>query len=256
VRAEVAGHQVRVGNARFLLAAGLSLDAAARRLARDDVAGRPLVYVGIDDDVAGLVVYHDPPRPEGRAVVSWLRAHGVAEIHLVTGDEVGPAQAVADALDIRQVHAGLLPDDKAAVVQALQRQGRVIAYVGEGVDDRLAFVLADVSVALRHGPSSARDTADVVLMESSLWGIPHAIELARTSQRLIHENWLLVGTCSTIGLGLGMFRGLGPVAARLFGDGGALLAAGNSLRPLIAPRWREPRAAQALAAATATEQRP
>src|SRR5262249_43743063 len=177
--------------------------------------------------------YHDPPRVESAAVVAWLRAHGVPEIHLATGDGPMGAQAVARALDITEVHAAALPEDKAAVVQQLQQAGHGGLGGGDGVDDAPALALANVSVSLAHGADIARETADVVLLEPRLTGLVRAIELSREALGLVRENLFLVGLPNGVALVLGLAGRLSPVAARLLSDSSTLLAAANSLRPLL-----------------------
>jgi P-type Cu2+ transporter len=229
--ATVQGHEVRVGSARFLAEAGLGVEnAMAAALAAQ---GYSVVYVGVDAALAGLIAYHDPARAESAGVVRWLLAHGVREVHLVTGDSPAAARALAKRLGIAHVHAGALPDDKAALVRALQRRGCVVAMVGDGFDDALALVQADVSVSLAHGADIAQETADVVLLERDLMGLVRAIEWCRFSRGLIRENFLLVTAPNTIALLLAATGRVSPVVARLLSDGSTLLAAANSLRPLF-----------------------
>src|SRR5262249_4548845 len=151
VLAEVDGHRVRVGSYRFLAEAGFRMDQADAHTSRLRHEGQSAAWVAVDDALVGFIAYHDPPRVESAAVVAWLRAHGVPEIHLATGDGPMGAQAVARALDITEVHAAALPEDKAAVVQQLQQAGHVVIVVGDGVDDAPALALANVSVSLAHG---------------------------------------------------------------------------------------------------------
>jgi Cu2+-exporting ATPase len=231
--ATIQGRQVRVGSARFLAEVGIPVEhAAATALAEQ---GYSVVYVGVDAALAGLVAYHDDARAEAAGVVRWLLAHGVREVHLVTGDAPAAAQALAGRLGIAHVHASLLPDDKAALVRALQQRGRVVAMVGDGFDDTPALVQADVSLSLAHGADVARETADVVLLERDLMGLVRAIEWCRFSRGLIRENFLLVAVPNAIALLLAATGRVTPVVARLLSDGSTLLAAGSSLRPLFGP---------------------
>jgi Cu2+-exporting ATPase len=231
--ATVRQRTVRVGSSRFLTEAGLGVEnPTAAQLAEQ---GYSVVHVGVDQALAGLIAYHDPAREESAGVVAWLLAHGVQEVHLVTGDSLPAAQALAGRLGIANVHAGLLPDDKAALVRALQRRGRAVAMVGEGLDDAPALVQADVSISLAHGVDVAREIADIVLLERDLMGLVRAVEWCRFSRGLIRENFLLVAVPNVITLLLAATGRVSPVIARLLSDGSTLLAAGNSLRPLLGP---------------------
>jgi P-type Cu2+ transporter len=143
------------------------------------------------------------------------------------------ARVVASSLDVQQVHAGRLPDEKADIVRELQRRGRTVAVVGDGINDSPAFALADVSVSLPHGSDVARETADVVLTESGLWGLVHAIQLSRQSIGLIRQNLFVVGVPNAAALALAAAGRLTPVGATLLNNGSTIVAAVNSLRPLL-----------------------
>jgi len=237
VVAMVDGHTVHVGTWEFLHAAGIAA-AAQPELGRLRHAGYALSYVAVDGALVGALAYRDPPRPEAARLAHWLRAHGVAALHLATGDDEAAALAVARAVGIPHVHARLLADDKAAVVRRLQRHGHVVAFVGDDLDDRLAMQTADVAVALRHGAVATRALAEVELLHSHLLGIRHAIELARGARDIIRQNMALVSSTAVASLLLAASGALGPVGVRVVADASTLGAAANSLRPLLGPPRR------------------
>ncbi len=233
VRARVDGRAIRVGSARFLLSADIAISpahAVARRLQQ---TGASVVYVGVDDALAGVIAYHDPPRAESGEVIRWLKAHGVGEVLMVTGDEADAAHAVAETVGITRVHVATLPEEKADIVRELQRLGHVVAVVGDGINDSPALAVADVSISLRHGADVARETADIVLMDPDLRKLVRAIELSRASLDLIRQNLMLVGLPNVAAMALAVFGRLDPVGATLLSNGSTILAAGNSLRPLL-----------------------
>jgi P-type Cu2+ transporter len=234
MRAEIWGQTVWVGGVRLLEEAGIPLAPGQAEAERLIEAGHSLISVAVNDALVGLIAYHDPPRAESAAVVAWLLAHGMREVHLVTGDAPPAAYALARQVGIEHVHAGALPDDKAAVVRDLQRRGHVVVMVGEGLDDVAALVQADVAVALSLAEDAVRETADVILMTLDLMGLARAIEWARQCRRLIRENLLLVAVPNVLAVLLAASGRLSPVGARLLSDSSTLLAAGNSLRPLLA----------------------
>ncbi len=233
VLARVEGRTVRVGNARFLAAAGFPIDRLNGETSRLKRQGASLAYVAVDNVLAGFMAYEDPLRPEAEAVISELRRLGIQEILIVTGDELSPARAVASSLDVEKVHAGTLPDEKAAIVRELQRRGRIVAVVGDGINDSPALALADVSVSLPHGADIARETADVVLTEANLRGLVHAIQLARDGMGLIRQNLYVVGVPNAAAVALASVGRLTPVGATLLNNGSTIVAAVNSLRPLL-----------------------
>ena len=236
VVARVAGHVVRVGSARFieetdgLSSIGRPSDVASRLQAD----GASLVYVAVDDLVVGLIAYRDPIRPESASVIRQLRRRGIREILIVTGDEPSTARSLAHTLGVECVHAGVLPDEKAAIVRDLRRQGRVVAVVGDGINDSPALAMADVSVSLSHGADVARETADALLLDSDLNGLVRAIDIARQCSALINQNLLVVGVPNLVALALAAMGRLNPFASTLLNNGSTIVAAMNSLRPLIA----------------------
>ena len=126
-----------------------------------------------------------------------------------------------------------MPDDKAAIVRELKQRGHVVAVVGDGINDSPALALADVSISMSHGADVARETADVVLMDSDLWRLPHAMELARHCVGLIRENIAMVAAPNAVALVLGGLGRLSPTAATILNNGSSILAGMNGLRPLV-----------------------
>ncbi len=233
VSATIEGQEVRVGSERFMAAAGLHLNGLSSAAGRLKRAGASMVFVAIDGTMAGLIAYRDPVRSEAETVIRQLRARGIHEILLVTGDEATTAHSVARSLGIGRVEAGVLPDEKAAIVRELQRRGHVVAVVGDGINDSPALAHADVSVSLSHGADIARETADVILMESNLSGLVHAIDQSRRCIGLINQNLAIVGVPNAAALALATMGSLSPVGSTLLNNGSTVIAALNSLRPLV-----------------------
>src|SRR5690606_1806602 len=158
VRGVVDGYAVVAG--RESLLGDQPLPAAlARAKARAEVEGRTVVVVGWDGRARGLLVVADTVRPTSAAAVSRLRALGLHPV-LLTGDNRAVAQQVADAVGINQVVAEVLPQDKAEVVAGLQAQGKVVAMVGDGVNDAPALAQADLGLAMGTGTDVAIEAAD------------------------------------------------------------------------------------------------
>ena len=233
VVATVEGDEVRVGSARFMGEIGLSVDRLNGVVSRLRNRGSSFVYVAVNGTLAGLLAYQDPVRPEGPAVIKHLQDRGIREILMVTGDEPATARTVARRLGICRVHASVLPDEKAAIVRSLQREGHVVAVVGDGINDSPALSRADVSISMAHGADVARETADVLLTDSDLWGLIQAIDLARQSVELIRQNLVIVGVPNVAALALAAVGRLSPVGSTLLNNGSTVVAALNSLRPIM-----------------------
>lgn len=241
VYAAVEGRAVLVGSRRFLEGQGIAFDAAAQETLHgiEAAAASPLC-IAVDGRLAGLLGLADPIRPESAAVVQGLRGLGIKEIVMLTGDRAPVAWAVARQLGIERVVAEAFPGDKLAAVQALQAQGYKVAVVGDGINDSPALAQADAGIAVNGGTAVAQETAGVVLLQGDLRKLVDAIEIAREGVGLIRQNWAIIRTPNTIGLGLAFLGLLNPVGASLISDGASLAAGANSLRPLMTGSGRRP----------------
>jgi Cu2+-exporting ATPase len=233
VDAEVNGYRVHVGCHRYMETKGIFLFRAARDLERIDAEAASPVFVAINWKLAGILTYSDPIRPEASSVVRALRERGVREVVMLTGDRPAVARRVAEELGITRYVAEALPAQKAALVQELQAQGRVVAVVGDGINDSPALARADVGIAVRGGAEVARETAHVAFLEGNLGNIPVAIDISREALELIQENWNLLFYPNSLAMLLAIPGLIGPVGSTLISNGVGILAAVNALRPLL-----------------------
>ncbi|HKX04283.1 MAG TPA: HAD-IC family P-type ATPase, partial [Methylomirabilota bacterium] len=149
--------------------------------------GRSVVHVAVGGEPRGLIGVADVLRPEAPAVVVALRGLGV-DVIMLSGDAENTARAIGRQAGIDQVHAEVLPDQKAAEIKRLQADGRLVAMVGDGINDAPALAQADVGLAMSSGTDVAIDAADVTLMRDDLRGVIAAIELSRHTMRIVKEN--------------------------------------------------------------------
>jgi heavy metal translocating P-type ATPase len=233
VEAPVDGSVIHVGSQRFMTLKGISLGRAVADLRRIDEAAAAPIFVAIDGELRGLLVLADPLRAEAGAVIRALRARGIQDIVMLTGDHATVAKQVAEALGITRYIAEALPDHKAGLVRTLQAEGRTVAVVGDGINDSPALAQADVGIAVLGGAEVAQETAHVALLEGNLWKIPQAIDIARESIHLIEQNWQLIFYPNTAAIALSLLGLIGPVGATLISNGSGVLATGNGLRPLL-----------------------
>jgi heavy metal translocating P-type ATPase len=233
VQAEVCGRTLLVGSGRWLGTHGVALAEAPDKAPAVRLRGDSLSLVAIDGELAGLITYRDALRPDAAEVVAGLRRRGVRDIVMVTGDNTAAAQAAAAAAGIDQVVAGVFPEQKVEVIQGLQAHGRTVAVVGDGINDSPALAYADVAIAMHGGADVARERADVVLSDDSLLRVPEAIDIARAGMGLVRQGYVVVGGSNAVGLVLAATGLIGPTGATLANNGTAVLAALNSLRPLL-----------------------
>ena len=233
VEATVQGSVVLVGCDRFIEANGVHLNGVAGELGPLTDGATTAVYVALDGDLAGVLLFRIPLHPEVPAVVQALRQRGISDVIMITGDNPAVAQQVANSCGIEWYVGGALPQDKCELVKFLQRQGHCVALVGDGVNDSPALAQADVGIAVLGGTDVASETAHVVLLEDNLWKIPQAIDLARESVHLIRQNWDLNFYPNTAALALSLTGLVGAVGATVISNGSAICATLNGLRPLL-----------------------
>jgi len=234
VEGQVNGYYLHVGNERFMRQSDISVRAAATDRSAFDSQGCSCIYIAVDGTLAGLVPYTDKIRPESRAVVQRLHAIGIRNSVMLTGDNPVVARAVGARLGLSRQFADMLPADKAEVIQSFQRNGNVVAMVGDGINDSPALSFADVGIAMKHGAEVARESADVVLMEDSLWKLVKAVEISRGAVSLIKQNYAIVAGLNTLALALALPGGLiSPQITALISNGSAIIASVNGIRPML-----------------------
>ncbi|OAI30155.1 ATPase [Methylosinus sp. R-45379] len=186
VEATADGRKIAVGAARFMTALGLDIQAFNTTAARLSAEGKTPLYVAIDGKLAAILCVADALEETSVAAVAALHAQGVATA-MITGDDERTARAIAAKLGIDEVIAGVLPEGKVAALQRL-REGRRIAFVGDGVNDAPALAAADVGIAIGTGTDIAIEAADVVLMSGHVSKVPAALALSRATMRNIAQN--------------------------------------------------------------------
>ncbi len=206
-------------------------------LARFTDRGLSIVAVSVDGTLHGLLGIADALRPTTAAAVSTLKEMGIRVV-MLTGDQPRAAQAVAAACGIDEVHAGLMPADKAAYVTRQREQGVHIAMVGDGINDAPALAAAEVSFAMGGGSDVAIDAADVTLMHGDLLAVVDAIALSRASLRKIRQNLFFAFVYNVLGIPLAAVGLLNPVIA---GAAMAMSSVSVVSNSLLLRRWRPQR---------------
>jgi Cu+-exporting ATPase len=165
----------------------IDIGAAADSAAARTVAGASELFVAIDGGLAGIILVTDPIRPSSREAVERLRKLGI-DVVLLTGDTRATAESVAKEAGIERVVAEVMPEEKVMEILSLQQRGRVVAMVGDGINDAPALAQADVGIAIGTGTDIAMEASDVTLIRGDLRGVVTAIQLSRRTLRTIRWN--------------------------------------------------------------------
>ena len=219
VQGTVGGRQVALGNAAMMQDLGLNTQMAEARADALRATGKTAMFVAVDGALAGIVAVADPVRDSTSAAIKELQAQGF-RIIMATGDNERTAKAVAGPLGIDEVWAGILPDDKRALIEKLRVEGRKVAMAGDGVNDAPALAAADVGIAMGTGADVAVESAGLTLLGGDLMGIVRARKLAHATVRNIKQNLFFAFAYNAIGI---------PVAA-----GVLYPLTGTLLSPMIA----------------------
>lgn len=202
IRMEVDGSTYWVGSQGLLEMSGAKVPyetmSQIRKWQEDGVS---IVYYGEGDRLLAALAISDCIKPTSAAAVRKLTEMGI-EVHLLTGDGVQTAEKVAKTLGIQHFKAEVLPNDKEEYIIALQKQGKKVAMVGDGINDSQALARADVSIAMGKGTDIAMDVAMVTLITSDLLLLPDAIRLSKQTVRLIHQNLFWAFIYNLIGIPL------------------------------------------------------
>ena len=219
VQAVLNGQKICAGNKKFMESIGASAEPVQMQAEALAAQGKTALYFAREGELLGLIAVADVVKPDSAAAIKALQESG-HEVVLLTGDNQVTAEAIARQVGVQRVLAQVLPTDKAACVEKLQKEGRCTVMVGDGINDAPALARADVGLAIGAGTDIAIESADVVLMRSSLWDIVTATSLSRAVIRNIRENLFWAFIYNAIGI---------PVAA-----GVLYPALGVTLNPMIA----------------------
>ncbi len=219
VTGTVEGREVALGNLRLMNDLGVDPGTLVAEADKGRAEGQTVMFVAIDGKAAGTIAVADPIKPSTAEAIRDLHAEGLTVV-MLTGDNATTAKAVASKLGIDRVEAEVLPDQKAEIVKALQREGRVVAMAGDGINDAPALAQADVGIAMGTGTDVAMESAGVTLVKGDLRGIVRARRLSRATMRNIRQNLFFAFIYNSLGV---------PVAA-----GVLYPVAGLLLSPIIA----------------------
>ena len=212
VEGNVNGQQVTVGSEKMMRDASVDIEPATSAILRYSEQGKTSMLVAADGKLVGMIAVADMIRPASNKTVAELKEMGF-ELILLTGDNSRAAHAIAALAGIDHVFAEVLPQEKVAKIRDLQSQGKIVAMVGDGMNDAPSLAQADVGIAVGTGTDIAMETADITLMKSDLRGVLRAIRLSRQTMRTIKQNLFWAFVYNSVGIPLAAMGMLNPMFA-------------------------------------------
>lgn len=192
IRARVDGHSVAVGNVALMDEEDVHLSEKAREdVARFEKSGNSLVLAAVDGKLKALIGIRDQIRPGVKDDLMKLKRLGVKNLVVLSGDNQGTVGLVATELGLTEAHGHMLPEDKSEYIKGLQAKGKIVAFVGDGVNDSPSLALAEIGIAMGSGTDVAIETSDVVLMNSDFSHLPHALGLAKATANNMLQNIII-----------------------------------------------------------------
>ena len=241
VQGTIDGDSIRVGNLRWMAEQGIAIDAMQSRALELEKQAKTVVWIACGGKVVGLIAVADTIKSSSKSAVDRMKQMGL-RVSMITGDNVHTANAIGRQVGIEEILAETLPHDKAARVQNLKSAGKVVAMVGDGINDAPALALADVGIAIGTGTDIAIESADVTLLRGDLNGVSQAMKLSAATMRNIKQNlfWafaynvLLIPVAAGVLAGFAflplMLRELHPIMAAFAMIASDLVIVANALR--------------------------
>jgi Cu+-exporting ATPase len=202
VEAVIQGRAVLLGNRRLMAQSGVDIQHMAEQAEVLEAEGKTVMFVAVDDQLAGLIAVADTLKEHSREAIQRLHDLGL-EVAMITGDNARTAQAIARQVGIDRVLAEVLPQDKAEEVKKLQALGKRVAMVGDGVNDAPALAQSDVGMAIGSGTDVAKETGDVILIKDDLRDVVVALEVAKATMRKVKQNLFWAFFYNTLGIPIG-----------------------------------------------------
>jgi heavy metal translocating P-type ATPase len=228
---------IRVGSARYMVMEGIAIPDAVNALqVESDARGLSLVYVAVDDHLAGVIALHATVRPEAKRVVEDLHQRRLSVV-IISGDRQQATRDLAHELGVDRYYAETLPEGKARLIAQLQREGRTVCFVGDGINDAIALKQANTSISLRGASTAATDTAQVILMDQSLNQLCKAFDIAKDFDANMSLGFAMTIIPGVIGLSGALLLHFGLVAPILLNNTGLAIGLGNAMLPM----WKRQR---------------
>lgn len=205
--ADLAGQILYVGNRKLMEEQGVDLSAAEQAVQAATEQGQTPIFISANANLLGLITVADLVKEDSKTTVAKLEEMGI-DVVMLTGDNAKTAQAIANQVGIKTVISEVLPDQKSQAIQNLQSQGKIVAMVGDGINDAPALVTADIGIAVGSGTDIAIESADIILMKPEISDVIKALSISRYTIRVIKENlfWAFIYNILAIPVAMGLLH--------------------------------------------------
>lgn len=236
VAADLHGERIIVGSRRLMKMQNISVERSKEEDKKLRSRGESVAYVAVDNEIVGLISYKDQTRPEAASALSQLRALGLRELILTSGEVGESVDEIGKSIGVDRVFAHLSPEEKSDLVRDFQMRGRKVAVVGDDVSDALAMAQSDLSIAFNESTDVAQYRADIIITDDDLNHLPRVLSMSKDARAFLRQNMLLVTIPNWLGLVLSLTNVIGPARATALNNGSVILAALNGLLPVFAYR--------------------
>lgn len=229
----IEGMKIRVGSPRFMTMENIPIpDEIKDAQTEAHNEGNTMVMVAVDDRLGGAIELQAAIRPEVVDIIAGLRQRGIKHIAIISGDHEAPTKRLAEQLGMDRYFAQVLPQDKADYVEKLQKEGRKVCFVGDGINDSIALKKANVSISLRGASTIATDTAHIVFMEEGLTKLLDVRDIARSLDHNIKRSWTMIIIPNAMCIVGAFTMGFGVMISVVMNNVTAVAALANGMAPL------------------------
>lgn len=233
ISVDIDGKTIQVGSCRFMQMKDVEIpEGMYEKMDEALAAGHSVIMLAIDSRLQGILEIHTIVRPEAEKTVQLLKQSGIEYMAIVSGDHELPTRALADSLGINNYFYNTLPEEKARIIEKLQKQGKKVAIVGDGVNDTIAMEQADISISLSGASTIATDVAQIVLMDGNLRHIPGLIALSKKLDKNLSRSLVLNVVPNAIALNGVLFLHFGMLTTMLISQSPLVLGTINALFPV------------------------
>ncbi len=233
IKVTVDGLLIRIGSARFLQREGIELPDTLNSIEQQaESNGYSLIYVGIDQQLAGIFEIQPTLRPEAKKVIQFLKQRGL-KLYIISGDHDEPTRKMAQALGIDDYFSETLPENKAELVNGLRQNGQFVCFIGDGINDTIALKSAQVSISIKGASSAATDTAQIVFMDSTLSRLEQLFNLADKFEDTMESNLAISIIPGVITIGGVYLLHFGAATGMVLFYFGMIVGLGNVFWPLV-----------------------